>query len=67
MIVIVFNNGGIYGGDRRIHEEMNRPHKDDLAPTSFVSKASYHALIEAFGGKDYLIGAYDELKSALYC
>ncbi|XLS90042.1 hypothetical protein HN51_066050, partial [Arachis hypogaea] len=46
-------------------KEINGPHKDDPAPTSFVSKAGYHALIEAFGGKDYLVGTPDELKSAL--
>ncbi|QHO33143.1 2-hydroxyacyl-CoA lyase [Arachis hypogaea] len=67
MVVIVFNNGGVYGGDRRIPKEMNRPHKDDLVPTFFVSKADYHALIEVFGEKNYLIETLDELKSALYC
>ena len=34
------------------------------APTSFVFRATYHILIETFGGKDYLFGP-DELKSAL--
>ncbi|XP_057760416.1 2-hydroxyacyl-CoA lyase [Arachis stenosperma] len=65
VVVIVFNNGGVYGGDRRTPEEMNGPHKDDPAPTSFVPKAGYHALIEAFGGKGYLVGTPDELKYAL--
>ncbi|QHO42546.1 hypothetical protein S245_017071 [Arachis hypogaea] len=67
MVVIVFNNGGVYGGDRRISEEMNGPHKDNHVPTFFVLKAGYYALIEAFGGKDYLSGTPEELKSALYC
>ncbi|RZC19752.1 2-hydroxyacyl-CoA lyase, partial [Glycine soja] len=31
----------------------------------FVPNARYHALIEAFGGKGYLVGTPDELKSAL--
>ncbi|KAL4350455.1 2-hydroxyacyl-CoA lyase [Arachis hypogaea] len=31
----------------------------------FQKQASYYALIEAFGGKGYLIGTLDELKSAL--
>ncbi|QHN93461.1 2-hydroxyacyl-CoA lyase [Arachis hypogaea] len=44
---------------------MNGPHKDDLSLTSFASKADYHALIEAFGRKGYLVGTLDELKSAL--
>ncbi|QHO00217.1 2-hydroxyacyl-CoA lyase [Arachis hypogaea] len=46
-------------------EDMNGPHKDDLALTSFVPKAGYHALIEAFGGKSYLVRTPDELKSSL--
>ncbi|KAK7300590.1 hypothetical protein RJT34_11438 [Clitoria ternatea] len=65
VVVIVFNNGGVYGGDRRSPEEINGPYKDDPAPTSFVPNAGYHALIEAFGGKGYLVGTPDELKSAL--
>ncbi|KAJ1442555.1 TPP-binding enzyme, conserved site [Sesbania bispinosa] len=65
VVVIVFNNGGVYGGDRRSPEEINGPYKDDPAPTSFVPNAGYHSLIEAFGGKGYLVGTPDELKSAL--
>ncbi|KAL5129151.1 2-hydroxyacyl-CoA lyase [Glycine soja] len=65
VVVIVFNNGGVYGGDRRRPEEIDGPHKDDPAPTDFVPNAGYHALIEAFGGKGYLVGTPDELKSAL--
>ena len=65
VVVIVFNNGGVYGGDRRSPEEVTGPFKDDPAPTSFVPAAAYHTLIEAFGGKGYLVGTPDELKSAL--
>ncbi|KAK9091379.1 hypothetical protein Sjap_024556 [Stephania japonica] len=65
VIVIVFNNGGVYGGDRRSPEEIAGPYKDDPAPTSFVPGAAYHKLIEAFGGKGYLVGTPEELKSAL--
>lgn len=65
VVVIVFNNGGVYGGDRRNPEEVTGPYKDDPAPTSFVPGAAYHVLIEAFGGKGYLVGTPDELKSAL--
>ncbi|XLT11623.1 hypothetical protein HN51_057313, partial [Arachis hypogaea] len=46
-------------------KEMNGSYKDDFTPTSFVSKAGYHALIEVFGEKDYLVGTPDELKFAL--
>ncbi|KAF9605394.1 hypothetical protein IFM89_016971 [Coptis chinensis] len=65
VVVIVFNNGGVYGGDRRNPEEITGPYKDDPAPTSFVPGAAYHTVIEAFGGKGYLVRTPDELKSAL--
>ncbi|CAN0913703.1 2-hydroxyacyl-CoA lyase [Linum grandiflorum] len=65
VVVIVFNNGGVYGGDRRRPDEITGPFKDDPAPTSFVPSAGYHLLIEAFGGKGYLVGTPDELRSAL--
>ncbi|XP_058087592.1 2-hydroxyacyl-CoA lyase [Magnolia sinica] len=65
VVVIVFNNGGVYGGDRRNPEEITGPYKEDPAPTSFVPGAAYHTLMEAFGGKGYLVGTPQELKSAL--
>ncbi|XP_059640297.1 2-hydroxyacyl-CoA lyase [Cornus florida] len=65
VVVIVFNNGGVYGGDRRSPEEVTGPHKSDPAPTSFVPGAKYHVVMEAFGGKGYLVGTPEELKSAL--
>uniref|UniRef100_A0A7C9D3D6 2-hydroxyacyl-CoA lyase n=1 Tax=Opuntia streptacantha TaxID=393608 RepID=A0A7C9D3D6_OPUST len=65
VVVIVFNNGGVYGGDRRNPEEITGPHKDDPAPTSFVPEAKYHVLMEAFGGKGYVTRDPAELKSAL--
>ncbi|KAK4279862.1 hypothetical protein QN277_011567 [Acacia crassicarpa] len=65
VVVIVFNNGGVYGGDRRGPEEVDGPYKDDPAPTSFVPNAGYHILIEAFGGKGYIVKTPEELKSAL--
>lgn len=65
VVVIVFNNGGVYGGDRRTPEENAGPHKDDPAPTSFVPGARYDLLIEAFGGKGYLVGTPEELEGAL--
>ncbi|KAG0499135.1 hypothetical protein HPP92_003448 [Vanilla planifolia] len=65
VIVIVFNNGGVYGGDRRNPDEITGPHKDDPAPTSFVPGAAYHSLMEAFGGKGYIAETPEELKSVL--
>ncbi|KAJ6801402.1 2-hydroxyacyl-CoA lyase [Iris pallida] len=65
VVVIVFNNGGVYGGDRRNPDEVTGPYKDDPAPTSFVPEAAYHRLMEAFGGKGYVASTPQELKSAL--
>ncbi|KAM1114365.1 hypothetical protein TB1_046279 [Malus domestica] len=65
VVVIVFNNGGVYGGDRRSPDEISGPYKDDPAPTSFIPNAGYDTLIEAFGGKGYLVGTPEELKSAI--
>lgn len=65
VVVIVFNNGGVYGGDRRSPEEIEGPHIDDPAPTSFIPGAAYHTVMEAFGGKGYLVGTPEELKTAL--
>lgn len=65
VIAIVFNNSGVYGGDRRNSDEITGPYKDDPAPTSFVPGAAYHTMMEAFGGKGYLASTPQELKSAL--
>ncbi|KQK03262.1 2-hydroxyacyl-CoA lyase [Brachypodium distachyon] len=65
VVVIVFNNNGVYGGDRRSPDELTGPYKDDPAPTSFVPAAAYHKMMEAFGGKGYLVETPEELKSAL--
>ncbi|KAK3160916.1 hypothetical protein QOZ80_1BG0068090 [Eleusine coracana subsp. coracana] len=65
VVIIVFNNNGVYGGDRRSPDEITGLYKDDPAPTSFVSAAGYHKMMEAFGGKGYLVDRPDELKSAL--
>ncbi|CAN6445867.1 unnamed protein product [Victoria cruziana] len=65
VVVIVFNNGGVYGGDRRNPEDIRGPYKDDPAPTSFVPGAAYHTLMEAFGGKGYLASTPEELQFAL--
>ncbi|CAO2209370.1 unnamed protein product [Urochloa humidicola] len=65
VVVIVFNNNGVYGGDRRSPDEITGPYKDDPAPTSFVPAAGYHKMMEAFGGEGYLVETPEELKSAL--
>ncbi|XLR27665.1 hypothetical protein HN51_040965 [Arachis hypogaea] len=50
VIVIVFNNRGVYEGDRRTLKEMNRPHKDDPIPTFFVPKAGYYVIVDPYEG-----------------
>ncbi|CAM6009527.1 unnamed protein product [Sphagnum balticum] len=65
VIVIIFNNNGVYGGDRRTPEEISGPHKDDPAPTSFVPEARYDLVMEAFGGKGYIVRTPKELETAL--
>ncbi|CAL9084940.1 unnamed protein product [Musa acuminata var. zebrina] len=64
VVLIVFNNGGVYGGHRRSPGEITGPYKDDPGPT-FVPHSAYHSLIEAFGGKGYRAGTPEELNSAL--
>ncbi|KAH1122124.1 hypothetical protein J1N35_005284 [Gossypium stocksii] len=41
VVVIVFNNNGVYGGDRMNPKEVSGPFKDDPAPTSFVPGVAY--------------------------
>eukprot|EP00250_Pteridium_aquilinum_P012093 c20507_g1_i1 orf=402-2294(-) len=65
IVVIIFNNGGVYGGDRRHPDDIVGPHKDDPAPTSFVPNAKYDAVMEAFGGKGYCVATPQELQVAL--
>jgi oxalyl-CoA decarboxylase len=48
VVVIVFNNGGIYRGD-----DINRSGGADPAPTVLMKQAHYEKLIEAFGGTGY--------------
>lgn len=71
--IIVFNNGGIYGGDRRTDslrqaavaglESAGFP--QDPAPTSFVPDARYDMLAIAFGGDGYNVKTADDLEKAL--
>src|SRR2546428_2137701 len=48
IVVVVFNNGGIYRGD-----DVNRSGGADPAPTVLMKHARYDKLIEAFGGVGY--------------
>jgi oxalyl-CoA decarboxylase len=60
IVIVVFNNGGIYHGDRA---------GGVPSPTGFVQNARYDKLIEAFGGIGYHVtetkGLTDALTKAL--
>lgn len=50
VVVVVFNNGGIYRGD-----DINRGGGPDPAPTVLMKQARYEKLIEAFGGTGHYV------------
>jgi oxalyl-CoA decarboxylase len=60
VVVIVFNNGGIYRGD-----DVNPGGGTDVAPTVLMKSAHYEKLIEAFGGAGFHVTGPDSLASAL--
>lgn len=66
IMVIVFNNSGVYGGDRRPGgRSVQGKFQSDPAPTDFVSEVQYHQLMSSFGGKGFLIRTQEELKKAM--
>jgi oxalyl-CoA decarboxylase len=60
IVVVVFNNGGIYRGD-----DVNRSGGTDPAPTVLMKNARYDKLIEAFGGTGHYVTDPPSLTSAL--
>jgi oxalyl-CoA decarboxylase len=60
IIVIVFNNGGIYRGD-----DINRGGGADPGPTVLMKQAHYEKLIEAFGGAGHYVVDPQSLARAL--
>jgi oxalyl-CoA decarboxylase len=60
VVVVVFNNGGIYRGD-----DLNRGGGLDPAPTVLMKNARYDKLIEAFGGTGYHVTDQRSLTKAL--
>jgi oxalyl-CoA decarboxylase len=50
IVVVVFNNGGVYRGD-----DVNRSGGADPAPTVLMKQAHYEKLIEAFDGTGYYV------------
>ena len=65
VVVIIMNNNGIYGGDRRGPVALPDFLKNDPAPTSFVPDAKYHVMMEAFGGDGYYVKDEQSLAAAL--
>ncbi|RVW10495.1 oxalyl-CoA decarboxylase [Prescottella agglutinans] len=59
VVVLVFNNGGVYRGD-----EVNA-HSADPAPTVLLHSSRYDTLIEAFGGVGYHAETPDEVTAAV--
>lgn len=71
--VIIFNNGGIYGGDRR-DEELKAlavaglkgiACENDPPPTAFVENSKYELLALAFGGRGVAVTSAGELRKEL--
>jgi oxalyl-CoA decarboxylase len=60
IVIVVFNNGGIYRGD-----DVNRNGGADPAPTALMKQARYEKLIEAFGGDGYCAADPQGLAQAL--
>eukprot|EP00884_Botryococcus_braunii_P001876 jgi/Botrbrau1/1168/Bobra.0162s0055.2 len=73
VVVIVFNNSGIYGGDRRVEPLIEAAEKgaklagfgQDPPPTAFVPKAGYHEIATAFGGEGYEVESAAQLATAV--
>jgi oxalyl-CoA decarboxylase len=60
IVIVVFNNGGIYRGD-----DVNRSGGKDPSPTVLMKTARYDKLIEAFGGTGYDVTDPQGLTKAL--
>lgn len=60
MVVIIFNNGGVYGGDWCFVEDIVGFYKDDFVLMFFVLGVCYDLVMEVFGGKGYLVENFEE-------
>jgi 2-hydroxyacyl-CoA lyase 1 len=62
VVVFVFNNGGVYGGDRRTDaEKQSDVARNDPPPTSFTI-VRYDLLMQSLGGKGYRAESVSELE-----
>lgn len=70
VVIVVFNNNGIYGGDRRAKElaaaatagATAHGFASDPSPTDFVPNARYQMVMEAFGGRGYQVDTAEQLR-----
>lgn len=60
IIIVIFNNGGIYRGDH-----VNLGGGSDLSPTTLLASARYDKLMDAYGEKSYNVTTPAELEKAL--
>lgn len=60
VVVVIFNNNGIYRGD-----DINHGGGSDPAPTALMKDARYEKLIEAYGGAGYYVTETNGLTQAL--
>lgn len=67
IVIFVFNNNGIYGGDRRPKmADSTTALKPALAPTDFVKSAHHERIMEAFGGRGMKAESVTELREACH-
>lgn len=67
IVVIVFENGGIYGGDRRpddLQRAASSALPEDPAPTSFAPGCRYDLVMQGLGGKGFCASNATELREA---
>eukprot|EP00798_Chlamydomonas_sp_ICE-L_P003822 gene3822-13894_t len=73
IVVIVMNNGGIYGGDRREKDlaaaaatgAQSAGFSSDPTPTEFADGSRYDMMMAAFGGAAYHVTTAAELQQVL--
>ena len=64
VVIIVFNNGGVYGKDRRSLSSLKKCALSDPAPTDLIA-ADYHHMMVCFGGRGFNVTSVEELEKAL--
>uniref|UniRef100_A0A7S0UUS4 2-hydroxyacyl-CoA lyase n=1 Tax=Polytomella parva TaxID=51329 RepID=A0A7S0UUS4_9CHLO len=73
IVVIVFNNNGVYGADRRPSSLAAAAAKgaasggfgSDPVPTAFIPNLRYDLTMESLGGKGFYVEKADDLEAAL--